>query len=142
MDVEAVKSVLLFGILSNEITQINHMYATSIDSIIYLLFFSPKFLLQQGINIGYLTKEKLSYARGGLGYSFRSVVILSLYWKKLIRYGALITLLFGSVVTILWKNSNFQNFYSERFSIFGLNFLLILIVSYLNSRSNQRKINE
>ena len=83
----------------------------------------------------------VSYAWGGLGSSFGPIVILSLYWKKLTRQGVIVGLLFGSIGTIFWKNSDFQNFAPERFSIFVLNFIIILAVSYMTNRNSQRKAN-
>lgn len=83
----------------------------------------------------------VSYAWGGLGSSFGPIVILSLYWKKLTRQGVIVGLLFGSIGTILWKNSDFQNFAPERFSIFVLNFIIIVAVSYFTFRHDQRKAN-
>lgn len=83
----------------------------------------------------------VSYAWGGLGSSFGPIVILSLYWKKLTRHGVIVGLLFGSIGTILWKNSDFQDFAPERFSIFVLNFIIIVAVSYFTFRNDQRKAN-
>ena len=83
----------------------------------------------------------VSYAWGGLGSSFGPIVILSLYWKKLTRQGVIVGLLFGSIGTILWKNSDFQNFAPERFSIFVLNFIIIVAISYFTFRNHQRKAN-
>ena len=77
----------------------------------------------------------VSYAWGGLGSSFGPIIILSLYWNKLTRHGVIIGLLFGSIGTVLWRNSDFQNFAPERFSIFILNFIIILIVSYMTTKN-------
>ena len=43
------------------------------------------------------------FAWGGLGASFGSVIVLSLYWRGMTRDGALAGLVTGSVVTIVWK---------------------------------------
>lgn len=75
----------------------------------------------------------VSYAWGGLGSCFGPIVVLSLYWKKLNRKGVIFGLLFGSIGTIVWRNSFLQDFAPERFSIFVLNLLLIVIVSSLTS---------
>ncbi|MCJ8346190.1 sodium:proline symporter, partial [bacterium] len=78
----------------------------------------------------------VSYAWGGLGSTFGPVIVLSLYYKKLNRYGVIAGLAFGCLGTILWK-LNLQHIVPERFSIFVLNFLVIFIVSKLFSSSDR-----
>lgn len=43
------------------------------------------------------------FAWGGLGASFGTAVIFSLYWKKAHKYGITAGMITGTVVTILWK---------------------------------------
>lgn len=83
----------------------------------------------------------VSYAWGGLGSSFGPVVVLSLYWKKLTRQGVIFGLLFGSIGTVFWRNSFLQTIAPERFSIFVINLLLIIVVSYLMRRRQESKRN-
>ncbi len=58
--------------------------------------------------LGYLPKDKVFwlvlFAWSGLGASFGSVIIISLYWKRMTTWGALAGMLTGSVVTIVWKS--------------------------------------
>ena len=43
------------------------------------------------------------FSWAGLGASFGPVLILSLYWKRLTKWGAIAGMVTGFVVTILWK---------------------------------------
>jgi Na+/proline symporter len=44
------------------------------------------------------------YAWGGLAASFAPVLVLSVYWKRVTRAGAIAGMITGSAVVILWKN--------------------------------------
>lgn len=46
----------------------------------------------------------VSYAWAGFGATFGPVIILSLYWKKMNRSGALAGLVLGGITTIVFKN--------------------------------------
>lgn len=72
----------------------------------------------------------VSYAWSGLGSAFGPVLLLSLWWKKINRNGALAGILTGFFVTILWSNiSFFSDIITERFSSFILSFILTIITS-------------
>ena len=43
------------------------------------------------------------FAWGGLGASFGSAIIFSLYWKKTTQYGVIAGMISGTLITILWK---------------------------------------
>jgi len=45
----------------------------------------------------------VSYAWAGFGATFGPIILLSLFWKRTTRNGALAGLLAGGGVTILWK---------------------------------------
>ena len=47
--------------------------------------------------------ELVSYAWAGFGASFGPVVILSLFWKRMTRNGALAGMITGAVTVIVWK---------------------------------------
>lgn len=46
----------------------------------------------------------VSYAWGGFGATFGPIVLLSLFWKRMTRNGALAGLLTGGLTVIVWKN--------------------------------------
>lgn len=45
----------------------------------------------------------VSYAWGGFGAAFGPVIILSLFWKRMTRNGALAGLISGAVTVVVWK---------------------------------------
>jgi Na+/proline symporter len=44
------------------------------------------------------------YAWGGLASAFGPVIVLSLYWKRVTRAGALAGMLSGAITVIVWQN--------------------------------------
>ena len=48
--------------------------------------------------------DLVSYAWGGFGAAFGPVVILSLFWRRMTRNGALAGMITGAVTVIVWKN--------------------------------------
>jgi sodium/proline symporter len=47
--------------------------------------------------------DLVSYAWGGFGAAFGPVIILSLFWKRMNRWGALAGLVSGSATVVIWK---------------------------------------
>ncbi len=45
----------------------------------------------------------VSYAWAGFGATFGPVILFSLYWKRMNKWGALAGLVFGGITTIIWK---------------------------------------
>jgi sodium/proline symporter len=45
----------------------------------------------------------VAYAWGGFGAAFGPVIILSLFWKRMTRNGALVGMILGAVTVIFWK---------------------------------------
>lgn len=72
------------------------------------------------------------YAWSGLGSSFGPLLLLSLYSKKVNKYGAWVGILVGGVVAALWPyiSSGFSIEIPPMIPAFTLSFLSILIVSY------------
>ncbi|TKX32895.1 sodium/proline symporter PutP [Campylobacter aviculae] len=46
----------------------------------------------------------VSYAWAGFGASFGSVMLFSLFWGRMTRIGAILGMITGAVVVVLWKN--------------------------------------
>lgn len=46
----------------------------------------------------------VSYAWAGFGASFGSVIVFSLFWRRMTRLGAIVGMITGAVVVVLWKN--------------------------------------
>jgi sodium/proline symporter len=49
------------------------------------------------------------YAWGGLASAFGPVIVLSLYWKRVTRAGALAGMLSGAITVVVWKNITVLN---------------------------------
>lgn len=76
--------------------------------------------------------DLVSYAWGGFGAAFGPVVVMSLFWKRMTRNGALAGLIVGAVTVVVWKQLSGGIF--ELYEIvpgFFLNMLVIWIVSLL-----------
>lgn len=92
-----------------------------------------------------LTSEKVIfwfvlYAWGALGASFGPLIILSLYSKKINKFGALAGMVTGFLVVILWKNLGLsEKIIYELVPGFILSFLAIIIVSHITSNSKVKK---
>ena len=72
------------------------------------------------------------YAWGGLASSFGPLLILSLYWKRVTRAGAIAGMIAGSGTVIVWKNvAALSGFLYELIPGFVASLVVILIVSLL-----------
>jgi sodium/proline symporter len=49
--------------------------------------------------------DLVGYAWAGFGASFGPVILLSLYWKRMNRWGALAGMIAGAVTVIIWTRS-------------------------------------
>jgi sodium/proline symporter len=72
------------------------------------------------------------YAWSGLGSSFGPLLLLSLYSKKVNKYGAWVGILVGGIIAAFWPyvGSNFPIDIPPMIPAFTLSFLSILAVSY------------
>jgi sodium/proline symporter len=74
--------------------------------------------------------EMVSYAWGGIGAAFGPLVVLTLYWGRVTREGALAGMITGSLGTIVWSNiATLNRVVPERLAAFVLAFVVILLVS-------------
>jgi Na+/proline symporter len=72
------------------------------------------------------------YAWGGLASSFGPLLVLSLYWKRVTRAGAIAGMVTGSATVIIWKNVPvLVGFLYELVPGVVVSTLVILIVSLL-----------
>ena len=72
------------------------------------------------------------YAWSALGAAFGPVIILSLYWKRLNKWGALASLILGPVVTVIWHNTKaLSSIVYELIPAFAISFLGAVVVSLL-----------
>jgi SSS family transporter len=72
------------------------------------------------------------YAWGGLASSFGPLIVLSLYWKRVTRAGAIAGMVAGSATVVVWKNvPALSGFLYELVPGFAVSLLTIVIVSLL-----------
>jgi sodium/proline symporter len=76
----------------------------------------------------------VSYAWAGFGAAFGPVIILSLFWSRMTRNGALAGILVGAVTVVIWKQNNWLGLY-EIIPGFIFGWLATVIVSRLSQPS-------
>jgi sodium/proline symporter len=82
--------------------------------------------------------ELVSYAWAGFGAAFGPVIILSLFWRRMTRNGALAGIIIGAVTVILWSmlEGGLFDVY-ELAPGFLLSVLSIIIVSLLDKNPSK-----
>ncbi len=87
--------------------------------------------------------ELVSYAWAGFGAAFGPVIILSLFWKRMTRNGALAGIVVGAVTVIVWKQLTGGIFdLYELAPGFLFAWLAIVIVSLLGKAPSEEVQNE
>ncbi|OQX52033.1 MAG: symporter [Candidatus Cloacimonas sp. 4484_209] len=77
------------------------------------------------------------FAWSGLGASFGPLILLSLYWKGITKWGAVAGMIVGFLTTIVWKLTNLSDkIIYELVPAFIFAALSIIIVSLLTRREN------
>lgn len=71
----------------------------------------------------------VSYAWAGFGAAFGPLIILSLFWKRMTFNAALVGMILGAVVVILWKNLFADTGLYEIIPGFIASFIAIIVVS-------------
>lgn len=81
----------------------------------------------------------VGYAWAGFGASFGPVVLLSLYWKRMNKWGALAGMVAGAATVIIWTQFDvLKNFLYEMVPGFAVSLLAIVIVSLLTQKPSQQ----
>lgn len=78
----------------------------------------------------------VAYAWAGFGASFGPVILLSLFWKRMTKWGALIGMIAGAITVIIWKNVGLGDTLYEIVPGFAINLILAVIVSLITYRHN------
>ncbi|RKZ35153.1 hypothetical protein DRQ33_00410 [bacterium] len=72
------------------------------------------------------------YAWSALGSAFGPVVILSLFWKRFNRWGALTSLILGPIITVVWYNvPALKSIVYELIPAFGISLIGAILVTLL-----------
>lgn len=81
----------------------------------------------------------VAYAWAGFGASFGPVILLSLYWKKMNRWGALAGMAAGAITVIVWANVPvLKDTLYEIVPGFAANLIAVFAVSLLTSKDRSK----
>lgn len=80
----------------------------------------------------------VAYAWAGFGAAFGPTIILSLYWKKMNKWGALVGMIAGALTVIIWKNVGLGATLYEIVPGFIINFILSVVVSLITYRHDEQ----
>jgi sodium/proline symporter len=104
-------------------------------SVLFLSILAFLLALQGGV-IYFL----VAFAWGGLAASFGPLIILSIWWKKTTKWGAIAGMISGTITVIIWDKMGVASFLSNSFSseliipgmlpAFFISFVLIIVVSF------------
>lgn len=84
----------------------------------------------------------VSYAWAGFGASFGPVVLISLFWSKMNKFGAFFGMLAGALTVVIWENTNpFDWGLYSLLPAFVVNVIVIYVVSYLTRNTENGKEN-
>ncbi len=86
--------------------------------------------------------DLVGFAWAGFGSAFGPVVILSLYWRRLTRWGALSGMVVGAVVEFTWGRSGLADTLYEIVPGFAINLILAVVVSLLTPRPEPAVLEE
>ncbi|WP_214849251.1 sodium/proline symporter PutP [Exiguobacterium sp. s193] len=76
----------------------------------------------------------VGYAWAGFGSAFGPIILLSLYWKRMTKQGALAGIISGAVTVILWVQLNLSDTLYEMVPGFFTSLLFTVIVSLLTKQ--------
>ncbi|KKI89467.1 proline:sodium symporter PutP [Bacillus sp. SA1-12] len=76
----------------------------------------------------------VSYAWAGFGASFGPVILLSLYWRRMTKWGALAGMATGAITVIVWSKLGLSDFLYEMVPAFSASLLAVYIVSLLTAK--------
>ncbi|CAM3373261.1 sodium/proline symporter PutP [Aeromicrobium ponti] len=76
----------------------------------------------------------VGYAWAGFGASFGPLIILSLYWKRMTRWGALAGMVVGACTVIIWSSAGLSGILYEMIPGFAASLIAIIVVSLLTAK--------
>ena len=92
----------------------------------------------------------VAFAWGGLAASFGPLIILSLWWRRTTRWGAICGMISGTICVVLWDKLGVGVLFSESlssdlvipgmFPAFFISFLVIIIVSFFTEKPHIKNI--
>ncbi|MBM7649626.1 sodium/proline symporter [Bacillus ectoiniformans] len=77
--------------------------------------------------------DLVGYAWAGFGAAFGPVVILSLYWKRMTKWGALAGMVVGAATVIIWSQAGLSDIIYEIVPGFAASLLAVVVVSLVTA---------
>ncbi|NOW07928.1 sodium/proline symporter PutP [Clostridium beijerinckii] len=155
-----ILSAVLAAIMSTISSQLL-VCSSSITKDFYLAFFNKEASEKQQMVIGklavlvvaafatvlaYLPNKTIldivGQAWAGFGSSFGPVLLLSLYWKRMTKWGALSGMIVGGITVLLWIVLGLSSFLYEMIPGFSLSLLSVIIVSLLTKKPDSDVSNQ
>lgn len=155
-----ILSAVLAAIMSTISSQLL-VCSSSITKDFYLAFFNKEASEKQQMVIGklavlvvaafatvlaYLPNKTIldivGQAWAGFGSSFGPVLLLSLYWKRMTKWGALSGMIVGGITVLLWIVLGLSSFLYEMIPGFLLSLLSVIIVSLLTKKPDSDVSNQ
>ena len=92
----------------------------------------------------------VAFAWGGLAASFGPLIILSLWWRRTTKWGAIFGMISGTITVILWDKFGVAQWFANNFSeelvipgmlpAFIISFFVIIIISLFTSLPKNREL--
>lgn len=76
-------------------------------------------------------------AWAGFGSAFGPVLLISLYWKRMTKWGALSGMIVGGLTVIIWIASGLSSYLYEMIPGFSLSLISIIVVSLLTKKPDE-----
>jgi sodium/proline symporter len=78
----------------------------------------------------------VAYAWAGFGAAFGPIIILSLYWKKMTNWGAILGMIAGAATVVIWSNVGLSDVMYEIVPGFIINLVISVVVSLVTYKPN------
>jgi SSS family solute:Na+ symporter len=130
--------------------------SSSITKDFYLVFFNKEASVKKQMIIGRLSVIVVSalatflaylpnktildivgQAWAGFGSSFGPVLLLSLYWKRMNKWGALSGMIVGGITVVIWITSGLSTYMYEMVPGFTLSLISVIAVSLLTKKPDE-----
>jgi SSS family solute:Na+ symporter len=84
----------------------------------------------------------VGHAWAGFGSAFGPLILISLYWKRMTKWGALFGMVVGGLTVIIWIVSGLSSYLYEMIPGFALSLISVIVVSLLTEKPDESVINE
>ncbi|RSD29590.1 sodium/proline symporter PutP [Mesobacillus subterraneus] len=78
----------------------------------------------------------VAYAWAGFGAAFGPIIILSLYWKKMTNWGAILGMIAGAATVVIWSEIGLSSVMYEIVPGFLINLVISVVVSLATYKPN------